>query len=155
MSFFSTFGKKVSGAVHHLGQKAKQVVTKGTKFVADHSLQIAGIAHKVHDVAGTVSKVAGTIATGAALVGAEPIAALAGGVAGVAKGVEKGAGVVGSGASAIAGARQAQKSGEEALKAIRSGNIGGAIEAGKGVKAGVDLARTAGGNFRKQIERKK
>ena len=68
MSFLSSFGKKVSGAVHHLGQKAKQVVTKGTKFVADHSLQIAGIAHKVHDVAGTVSKVAGTIATGAALV---------------------------------------------------------------------------------------
>ena len=62
---------------------------------------------------------------------------------------------MGSAASAAHGAQVAARSGEEALKAIRSGNIGGAIVAGKRAKQGVDMARTAGTNLGKQIQRKK
>lgn len=155
MSFFSSLGKKISGAVHHLGQKAKQTVRRGVKYAGDHSLQIAGIAHKVSDVAGKVGNVAGMVATGAAMVGLEPLAAAAGGVAAGAKLVGKGADVVGSAATAAHGAQVAAKSGQDALQAIRSGDIGGAIAAGKRAKQGVDMARGAGGDLRKQIQRKK
>jgi len=153
MSFFSSLGKKVSGAVHHLGQKAKQVVTRGTKYLGDHSSEIAGIAHKVSSVAGVVGNIAGAVATGAAAMGLAPVAAGAGALAGLSKGVEKGASLVGNVADAYTGTRRAAQSGEEALKAIRSGDVRGAIQAGKEAKAGFDLARSAGGNVRKQIQR--
>ena len=80
-----------------------------------------------------------------------PLAAGLTGIAGAAKGVQGIAGVAGRAArTAETGARTAQAA-QTAIARARSGDLMGAVQAGKVAKAGLDSTRSQ----RKQIQRKK
>ena len=115
MSFFSSLGTKVLG--RGFGQKIQNIgglATRGLKTLANE----AGVVAKIGD---KVSGVTGMLAGGAAAIGLEPVAAGLLGVSGLAKGVSKVAGLAGSSANVAGGG----------IDAIRSGNVKGAISAGK------------------------
>ena len=115
MGWFSSLGKRISGAVHSIGQKARGVVRTGRKFVHDHAAQIEKISKTVGDVAGVV----GNIATAAL-----PFTA---GIPGVGEVV---GGLAAGGKALQAGARWVQKGAGTARKAEAA--LGGAITSAEG-----------------------
>ena len=147
MGFFSKLGSKIGHAVHDYGQKAKHLVVKGVKTVAENAGAIAQAADKVGDIAGKVSSVAGVAAGVAAATGiGAPIAAGLTAVAGAAKGVQGVAGAVGRGASVVDTGVKTARAAQIAADRAKRGDIMGAIEAAKVAKAGAESTR-------KQIQR--
>jgi len=127
--FDSIFGKKTSHSRGNYGKKDESIFHKGVKFIAEKAGSVA-------DVAGTVGDVAGVGAAAAATTGLEPVAAGLLAVAGGAKGIAAGARVAGSAARGTLAA-------ETAIDKARSGDIMGAVQAGK--SAGAQFASAKGG----------
>jgi hypothetical protein len=147
MGFFAKLGSKIGSEVSDYGQKAKHVVNKGVKVVAEDMGAIAQEADQIGSIAGTVGNIA-TVGAGIAAatgIGA-PIAAGLGGIAGIAKGVQGVAGVVGKGAHAADTGIQTARIAKIAVDRAARGDVKGAFEAGKVAKGGAD-------SFRKQIQR--
>ena len=153
--FDSIFGKKTSTKRGDYGKKDEGIFSKGIKFVADHAQSVADAATSVGDIAGTVASGAATLAGGAALIGLEPVAAGLGAVAGAAKGVQGVSSLVGSGARTAGAAAKGAMAAETAIDRARSGDIMGAVQAGKVAGAQFGAAKAGASGVRKDIERRR
>ena len=150
MGWFSSFGSRISGAVHSIGQKARGVVRRGRKFVHDHAAQIESVSKTVGDVAGVV----GNVATAALpfVVGIPGVGEVAAGLAAGGKAVEagarwvqKGAGTARKAEAALTSGEQAYRHGRSAIDDIRRGQVVQAYKEGKQAYQGAQSTR-------KQIE---
>lgn len=153
--FFGLFGKKSSHARGDYGKKDESLFSKGVKFVAEKAGSVADAADKVSDIAGTVGNVSATLAGGAAAIGLEPVAAGLAGVAGVAKGVQGVSSLVGTGARTAGAAARGTMAAERAIDRARSGDIMGAVAAGKSAGAQFGAAKAGAGLVKKDIERRR
>ena len=153
--FFGLFGKKSSHARGDYGKKDESIFHKGVKFVAEKAGSVADAASKVGDIAGTVASGAATLAGGAAMIGLEPVAAGLGAVAAGAKGVQGVSSLVGKGAKVAGAAAQGTLAAERAIDRARSGDIMGAVAAGKTAGTQFAAARSGASNVRKDIERRR
>jgi len=153
--FFGLFGKKSSHAKGDYGKKDESIFHKGVKFVAEKASSVADAADKVGDIAGTVGNVSATLAGGAAMIGLEPVAAGLGAVAAGAKGVQGVASLVGKGAKVAGAAAQGTLAAETAIDRARSGDIMGAVKAGKGAASQFASARAGARGVKKDIERRR
>ena len=138
---FGLFGKKTSHAKGDYGKKDESIFQKGIKFVAEKAGSVADVADKVGDVAGTVASGAATLAGGAAMIGLEPVAAGLGAVAAGAKGVQGVSSLVGTGARTAGAAAKGTLAAERAIDRARSGDIMGAVAAGKAAGAQFGAAK--------------
>ena len=146
--FDSIFGKKTSSAKGDYGKKDESIFKKGIKFVADNAQSVA-------DAASGVADVSGAIASGAAAIGLEPVAAGLGAVAAGAKGVQGISTLVGKGASVAGTAAKGAMAADVAIDRARSGDIMGAVQAGKVAGAQFGAAKSGAGGLRKDIERRR
>ena len=128
--FDSFFGKKSSHARGDYGKKDESIFHKGVKFIAEKSGSIADVASTVGDVAGVGAGIAAATGIGA------PVAAGLTAIAGGAKGL--------AGVSRVAGsAARGTLAAETAIDKARSGDIMGAVQAGK--SAGASFMSAKGG----------
>ncbi len=153
--FFGIFGKKKHGGSKNYGKKDESIFHKGIKFVAEKAGSVADVADKVADISGTVGNVTATLAGGAAAIGLEPVAAGLGAVAGVAKGVQGASSLVSTGARSAGAAARGTLAAERAIDAARSGDLMGAVAAGKAAGAQFGAAKAGAGIVKKDIERRR
>lgn len=153
--FDSIFGKKTSRTRGDYGKKDESIFSKGVKFVAEHAQSVADAASDVGDVAGTIASGAATLAGGAAAIGLEPVAAGLGAVAAGAKGVQGVSSLVGAGARTAGAAARGTMAAETAIDRARSGDIMGAVQAGKAAGAQFGAAKSGASGIKKDIERRR
>ena len=146
MGWFSSFGKRISGAVHSLGQKVRGGFRRGRKFVHDHAAQIERVSKTIGDVAGVV----GNVATAALpfVVGIPGVGEVAAGLAAGGKAVEagarwvqKGAGTARKAEAAMTSGEQAYHHGEAAIDQIRHGHLIKGYKEGQAAVKGAQSTR--------------
>ena len=153
--FAGIFGKKSSQSKGDYGKKDESIFQRGIKFVAEKAGSVADVADKVSDISGAIGSGAATLAGGAALIGLEPVAAGLGAVAAGAKGVQGISTLVGKGARTAGAAAKGTLAAERAVDRARSGDIMGAIEAGKTAGVQFGAAKAGAGVIRKDIQRRR
>lgn len=124
---FNVFGSKKT-TNHDYGKKEDGFFNKGIKFIAAHSGQVADVAGTVGDIAGVGAGIAAATGVGA------PIAAGLTAIAGGSKALAGGARIAGSAARGTLAA-------EQAVDLARSGDIVGAVKAGKSAGANLMAAK--------------